>query len=84
MEFSICRWYWSVIASLMFMKKIGDLTAERSNVKSLKEESWADEIDFPENLKEKVFIKHIKGPLFFGSTSEFSDFPNIFLNLQKP
>jgi SulP family sulfate permease len=60
-----------VIASLMFMKKIGDLTAERSNVKSLKEESWSDEIDFPENLKEKVFIKHIKGPLFFGSTSEF-------------
>jgi SulP family sulfate permease len=60
-----------VIASLMFMKKIGDLTAERSNVKSLKEESWSDEIGFPENLKEKVFIKHIKGPLFFGSTSEF-------------
>ena len=60
-----------VIASLMFMKKIGDLTAERSNVKSLKEESWADEIDFPEKLKEEVFIKHIKGPLFFGSTSEF-------------
>ena len=60
-----------IIASLMFMKKIGDLTAERSDVKSLKEESWSDEIDFPENLKEKVFIKHIKGPLFFGSTSEF-------------
>jgi SulP family sulfate permease len=60
-----------IIASLMFMKKIGDLTAKRSNVKSLKEESWSDEIDFPENLKEKVFIKHIKGPLFFGSTSEF-------------
>ena len=60
-----------VIASLMFMKKIGDLTAERSDVKSLKEESWADELDFPETLKERVFIKHIKGPLFFGSTSEF-------------
>ncbi|MEE9406449.1 MAG: SulP family inorganic anion transporter [Polaribacter sp.] len=60
-----------VIASLMFMKKIGDLTAERSDVKSLKEESWADEKDFPENLKEEVFIKHIKGPLFFGSTSDF-------------
>jgi len=60
-----------IIASLMFMKKIGDLTAERSDVKSLKQETWADEFDFPENLKEKVFIKHIKGPLFFGSTSEF-------------
>ncbi|GAA4801132.1 SulP family inorganic anion transporter [Litoribaculum gwangyangense] len=60
-----------VIASLMFMKKIGDLTAERSDVKPLKEESWADEGNFPENLKEEVFIKHLKGPLFFGSTSDF-------------
>lgn len=60
-----------VIASLMFMKKIGDLTAKRSDVKSLKEEVWSDEINFPENLKEEVFIKHLKGPLFFGSTSEF-------------
>ncbi|WP_104735223.1 SulP family inorganic anion transporter [Hanstruepera ponticola] len=60
-----------VFASLMFMKKIGDLTAERSDVKSLKEEAWADESEFPENLKEEVFIKHLKGPLFFGSTSDF-------------
>lgn len=61
-----------VIASLMFMKKIGDLTTERSYVKSLlKEKFWPDEIDFPRNLKEEVFVKHIKGPLFFGSTSHF-------------
>ncbi|WP_298779270.1 SulP family inorganic anion transporter [uncultured Polaribacter sp.] len=60
-----------VIASLMFMKKIGDLTAERSDVKTLKEEAWADESGFPKNLIEEVFIKHIKGPLFFGSTSDF-------------
>ncbi|MEQ6122687.1 SulP family inorganic anion transporter [Pseudotenacibaculum sp. MALMAid0570] len=60
-----------VIASLMFMKKIGDLTAQRSDVKPLKEEPWADEVGITAGLKEKVFIKHIKGPLFFGSTSEF-------------
>ena len=61
-----------VIASLMFMKKIGDLTAQRSDVKTLlKEKAWADEANFPVNLKEEVFIKHIKGPLFFGSTSDF-------------
>ncbi len=61
-----------VIASLMFMKKMGDLTGERSNIKSLqKEKAWDDEIDFPSNLKEEVYIKHIKGPLFFGSTSNF-------------
>jgi len=68
-----------VIASLMFMKKIGDLTAERSDVKPIKEEAWKDEIGFPENLKEEVFIKHLKGPLFFGSTSEFQN-----LTLQIP
>lgn len=61
-----------VIASLMFMKKMGSITAERSDVKSLlKEKAWDDEIGFPEKLKEEVFIKHIKGPLFFGSTSDF-------------
>jgi len=60
-----------VIASLMFMKKMGDLTAERSDVKALKEEEWPDETGFPEKLEEQVFIKHIKGPLFFGSTSDF-------------
>ena len=60
-----------IIASLMFMKKIGDLTAQSSDVKPLKEEAWKDEIGFPEKLKEVVFIKHLKGPLFFGTTNDF-------------
>ena len=61
-----------VIASLMFMKKMGDLTAQRSDVKTLKEEKgWADEADFTDELKQNVFIKHLKGPLFFGSTNDF-------------
>ncbi|MGB3605931.1 MAG: SulP family inorganic anion transporter [Psychroserpens sp.] len=60
-----------VLASLFFMKRIGDLSIENSDVKNLKEESWPDEQGFPELLKEEVFIKHIKGPLFFGNTSDF-------------
>ncbi len=61
-----------VIASLMFMKKIGDLMASSSELKSLKDfEDWDDEMDFPQNLKEEVIIKHIDGPLFFGSTTDF-------------
>lgn len=60
-----------VIASLMFMKKIGDLTAAQSDVKPLKEASWDDELNFSEHLKKHIFIKHLKGPLFFGSTSDF-------------
>lgn len=60
-----------IISSLMFMKKIGDLTAERSDVKPFKEKAWSDEKSFPKTLENDVFIKHIKGPLFFGSTSDF-------------
>ncbi|TCI94250.1 SulP family inorganic anion transporter [Tenacibaculum sp. M341] len=60
-----------VIASLIFMKKIGDVTAKRSDVTSLKEKAWDDESEFPESLSQEVFIKHINGPLFFGSTSNF-------------
>jgi SulP family sulfate permease len=63
-----------VIASLMFMKTIGDLAAKKSNIEAfIPEKAWADEKDFPENLKREVFIKHIHGPLFFGSTSDFQD-----------
>ncbi|KAA3622114.1 MAG: SulP family inorganic anion transporter [Bacteroidetes bacterium] len=61
-----------VIASLMFMKQIGDLTGKRSDVEPLiKEKAWPDEEGFPDELEKKCVIKHIKGPLFFGSTSEF-------------
>ena len=60
-----------VISCLMFMKLIGDVTSRESNVEPLKEEAWPDETAFPVALKDSVFIKHIKGPLFFGYTSEF-------------
>ena len=61
-----------VLSSLMFMKIIGDITASFSEVVSLKsEKKWSDEVDIPERLKNKIFIKHINGPLFFGSASEF-------------
>ena len=59
-----------IIASLVFMKKMGDATEEKSKVKPLKtEKAWSDETGFPKDMKDKVFIKHIKGPIFFGSTS---------------
>jgi SulP family sulfate permease len=63
-----------VIASLMFMKQIGELTTEASNVKALSRDHLTpstNDMDFPQELKEEVFVKYIKGPLFFGSTSDF-------------
>jgi SulP family sulfate permease len=63
-----------VIASLIFMKKVGDLTSRSLNIMPLKrEKAWNDEFEFPSNLKEEVFIKHIEGPLFFGSTAKFTE-----------
>jgi sulfate permease, SulP family len=63
-----------VFASLMFMKKIGDLSSKGASVKSLVDnKTLPDEIGFPQNLKEEVFIKHLNGPLFFGSTSDFQE-----------
>lgn len=62
-----------VMASLMFMKKIGDLTESRSKVLSgSKEKLWDDEASFAELKSDKIAIKHINGPLFFGSTDGFS------------
>lgn len=59
-----------IIASLVFMKKMGDATADKSRIKSIMAEtSWKDEMGFAEGMKDKVFIKHIRGPIFFGSTS---------------
>lgn len=63
-----------VIASLMFMKKIGDVTAERSSLTSLdRSKAWPDELHIPKEIESNIFIKHIRGPLFFGSTSYFQE-----------
>ena len=62
-----------LLASIIFMKKIGDIASDNFVVKKISEdENWNDEFSFPEKLKEEVYIKHIGGPLFFGSTSEFT------------
>ena len=70
-----------VIASLIFMKKMGDVTADKSKVVRLDKADelkakWTDEIDFPQNLKEEVFVKRLDGPLFFGYTNDFQQLAN--------
>lgn len=61
-----------ILASLFFMKKMGDVTHARSKIAPLKKEkAWADEKSLPPEFISKVYIKHINGPLFFGFTSDF-------------
>ena len=63
-----------IIASLMFMKKIGDATASQSVLKALpKDKSLDDEefVDIDGDGIPDIAIKQIMGPLFFGSADGF-------------
>lgn len=61
-----------ILASLFFMKKMGDLATQDTRVAAVSEEkAWKDETKLSASFKENVFIKHINGPLFFGFTSDF-------------
>jgi len=70
-----------VIAALIFMKKMSDITADGAELKKLKDTTedktyWTDEKALPEAFKEEVYIKHLNGPLFFGYTNDFQDLVN--------
>ncbi|MEM9848765.1 MAG: SulP family inorganic anion transporter, partial [Bacteroidota bacterium] len=65
------------LACLLFMKKAGDLSEEGLEVGAVSDlddsKPWQDEVEFYEKYKDKVIIKHLYGPLFFGFTSYFKD-----------
>ncbi|MEL6717132.1 MAG: SulP family inorganic anion transporter [Bacteroidota bacterium] len=65
------------LACLLFMKKAGDLSEEGLEVGAVSDldgsKPWQDEVEFYEQYKDKVIIKHLYGPLFFGFTSYFKD-----------
>jgi len=65
------------LACLLFMKKAGDLSEEGMEVGPVSDfdgsKPWQDEEAFYESYKDRVIIKHLYGPLFFGFTSYFKD-----------
>ena len=65
------------LACLLFMKKSGDISEKGMEVGSVSDmdgsKPWQDEQGFYEKYKDKVIIKHLYGPLFFGFTSYFKD-----------
>ena len=66
-----------ILASILFMKKIADVVDHRTNAAPLKDFSrelpWSDEGDIYDRIGDKVYIKHLYGPLFFGFASRFQD-----------
>jgi SulP family sulfate permease len=55
-----------VIASLIFMASIAGIMEQRTKLTLVEDEPWADEIEIPEELRNRLLIKHVDGPLFFG------------------
>ena len=66
-----------ILTCVLFMKKISDVVDDRTEISPLREFSrelpWEDEGDIIDRLGEKVYIKHLDGPLFFGFASRFQE-----------
>ncbi len=74
-----------VLSSVLFMKKISEVVEHQTYSAPLRqfsrEAAWVDEGDIIDRIGDKVYIKHLEGPLFFGFTSRFQEMvknlPNI-------
>lgn len=68
-----------VLAALLFMIKISDIVETGASTSSTKlrefarEKPWEDEGDFVDTYGDKVYIKHLDGPLFFGFSNRFQE-----------
>ena len=62
-----------IVASFVFMKKVSDITERQTTLTPVADEPWADELTIPDTIRNKLFIKHVDGPLFFGFASQFLD-----------
>ena len=62
-----------IISAIYFMKKMADQVEDDSNQSKLELMIYEliDTFEHAENFKNKVFIKTIKGPLFFGFSTRF-------------
>jgi sulfate permease, SulP family len=66
-----------VVAAVIFMKQSGDLGEQKTKATLLgdfaKGRPWADELDLPDVMYDRVYIKRLHGPLFFGFAFGFKD-----------
>ena len=62
-----------IVASFVFVKKVSDIAARQTTLTPVADEPWADELTIPDAIRNKLLIKHVDGPLFFGFASQFLD-----------
>jgi SulP family sulfate permease len=66
-----------VLSSLLFMKKAAEMSEKGVDTAPLsdfaREVPWSDEGDIIKRIGQKVYIKHLNGPLFFGFAARFNE-----------
>jgi SulP family sulfate permease len=62
-----------IIAAFIFMKKVADISEQQTTIGPLADEPWADERDLPAEDRDRLLVKHIEGPLFFGFARGFTE-----------
>jgi SulP family sulfate permease len=60
-----------IMAALIFMKNVADISEQQTALSPLADEPWADEIDIPATYRDRLLVKHVEGPLFFGFARGF-------------
>ncbi|NNE55874.1 MAG: SulP family inorganic anion transporter, partial [Flavobacteriales bacterium] len=64
-----------ILASILFMKNASEQAERGTSIQDMvgggDEDLWEDEENTYREFREKVFIKHLYGPMFFGFTSQF-------------
>lgn len=66
-----------IAAAFIFMKKVADVAEKQTTIGLLADEPWADEQDFGGVHHDRLLIKHVEGPLFFGFARGFSEAAHI-------
>jgi sulfate permease, SulP family len=69
-----------VAASLIFMASIAGIMEQRTKLTPVEDEPWADEVEIPEELRNRLLIKHVDGPLFFGFAQTLRKVPSQAAN----
>lgn len=62
-----------IISSFVFMKKVADISERQTSISPLADEPWADEMDIPAAYRDRLLVKHVEGPLFFGFARGFQN-----------
>lgn len=75
-----------ILSSLLFMKKVSEVVEHKAYHAPLRDFSrevfWKDEKEIVERLGDKVYIKHLDGPLFFGFASRFQEMMKALPSIQ--